>query len=176
MNVSPGELEAWDMKFELNKKQTSRTKLPKVLDSVPIRDLPWTSASTRETPSTDSKIVLSDSKNQKQWVSTFFISLYSREYIWQICMGFRPKFEYQTSIWMVVWIWNYHLKTGHLNTGQVKFWYSDVCYSLRNWCMLLKLRNNSWLYKRACISSKVHNCAMENRQLITTCTCVNLSE
>ena len=27
---------------------------------------------------------------------------------------------------MVVWILNYHLKTGHLNTGQVKVCYSDV--------------------------------------------------
>ena len=67
VNFSPGELlVAWDGKLELKKKQTLTTKLPKVLDSVPIPDLPWTSASTRETPSTDSTIVLSDSKNQKQ--------------------------------------------------------------------------------------------------------------
>ena len=41
---------------------------------------------------------------------------------------FRPPFDYQTGIQMVVWIPNYHLNTGHLNTGQVKVHYSDVCY------------------------------------------------
>ena len=39
---------------------------------------------------------------------------------------FKTPFEYRTSIRMVVWILNYHLNTGHLNTGQVKVCYSDV--------------------------------------------------
>ena len=38
---------------------------------------------------------------------------------------FRPPFEYQTSIIMVVWILDYHLFTRHQNTRQVK-----VCYSV----------------------------------------------
>ena len=39
---------------------------------------------------------------------------------------FRPPFEHQTGIGMVVWILGHHLNTGHLNTRQVKVCYSDV--------------------------------------------------
>ena len=48
------------------------------------------------------------------------------EYPTKFSLVFRPPFEYLTGIQMVVWIPNYHLNTGHLNTGQVKVCYSDV--------------------------------------------------
>ena len=48
------------------------------------------------------------------------------EYRPKFCLVFGTPFEYRTAIQMVVWIPNYHLNTGHLNTGKVKVRYSDV--------------------------------------------------
>ena len=50
--------------------------------------------------------------------------------------------------------------------------YSNVVSSFR----LMTSSKMARVNNRACVSSRVHICATEYRQLITTCTCANLSE
>ena len=66
------------------------------------------------------------SNGQKFPITWWSVLQMPLEYRTKFCPVFRPPFEYLTVMRMVVWILNYHLNTGHLNTGQVKVRYSDV--------------------------------------------------
>ena len=76
------------------------------------------------------------------------------EYRIKFCPVFRPPFEFRTGIKMMVWIPNYHLNAGHLNTIHVTLRYSDVSviqmfviqiHTVVQWRLLVRYESNIFL-------------------------------